>query len=378
MAAIARTQYKLSEFKAEEAKAYSLVAMVKDTASITSPIYNLLETGADNPDFKGAGICRSGSGSSAFSLTIEGTTYLFNTSGLPAHSAANGYRLYMAVIVETIDASGNAATGTQTGNVTRDADGNIIDNGTTYNINKTIAIDSLNARDQFAVEALNSIISKMEQDPTTLNDSAISHYCQQAYKYAAYMMTASANARGTFDDETASTSDAKKAAVGALENNTDKLLNNIIVTLERAQKKEGAEGEETYYQTIELKELSSILDKMDAANTALTALKDNVTNAMTNMQSVMTQHLGAFNEMIAKFDLINSSIMSFVQALNTNFNTVNTNVQTMKDSINAVGSKVDTANNSITTLSGTTSTINTNLNTVKSDVAVIKQNTTPR
>ena len=117
---------------------------------------------------------------------------------------------------------------------------------------------------------------------------------------------------------------------------------------------------------------------MDAANTALTALKDNVTNAMTNMQSVMTQHLGAFNEMIAKFDLINSSIMSFVQALNTNFNTVNTNVQTMKDSINAVGSKVDTANNSITALSGTTSVINTNLNAVKSDVAVIKQNTTPR
>lgn len=377
MAAIARTQYSLSQFKSDEAKAYSLVAMVKDTVSITAPIYNISVTGAANPDFKGAGICRTGSGSSAFSITIEGTTYLFDNSGLPAHSLANGYRLYMATIIETIDASGNAATGTQSGNVTRGADGSIIDNGTTYEV-KTIAIDSLNARDQFAVEALNSIISKMDEDPTTLSNSAISHYCQQAYKYAAYMMTASANARGTFDDETASTSDAKKQAVGTLENNTDKLLNNIIVTLERTQKKEGAEGEETYYQTTELKELSSILDRMDAANTALTALKDNVTNAMTNMQSVMAQHLGAYNEIVANLGYINSSIMSFVQALNTNFNTVNSNVQSMKDSINTVGSKVDTANNKLTTLSGTASVVNTNLNTVKGDVSVIKQNTTPR
>ncbi len=377
MATIARTKYQLSKFDSGKAKAYSLVAMVSTNVSDTAIIENMDSSSVWNSDFKGAGICKIRSSSGSFEFTVDGQTYLFSNSGESANSASVGYKLTMANIVETVGSSGNAATGTQYGSTTRGADGSIVDNGVTYE-QKTIAIDSLNARDHFAVEALNSIINKMEQDPTTLSDGAISHYCQQAYRYAAYMMTASANARGTFKDETEKTSDAQKEAVGSLDTNTDKLINNLIVTLERIQNKEVVDNKDVYYQNIELRSIDGILEKMEAANVALTALKDNVTNAMTNMQQVMTQHLGAFNQMIAKFDLINSSIQAFTQNISSNFSTVNDNVTSLKTDISAVDTDVNNMVNKVTELKSVTDTISTNLSSVKSDVSVIKQNTTPR
>ncbi len=240
MATIARTKYQLSKFDSNKAKTYSLVAMVKTTVSDTAIIENMNSSSVWNSDFKGAGVCKLRS-NSGFEFTVEGQTYLFNSNGESAGTTSVDYKLAMASIIETVGSSGNAATGTQHGSTTRGADGSIVDNGVTYE-QKTLAIDSLNARDQFAVEALNSIIAKMEQDPTTLSDAAISHYCQQAYRYAAYMMTASANARGTFEDQTASTADAKKEAIGSLDSNTDKLINNLIVTLDRVQSKATVDG----------------------------------------------------------------------------------------------------------------------------------------
>lgn len=377
MAIIARTQYQLAKFDSNKAKAYSLVAMVKTSVSDTAIIENMNASSVWNSDFKGAGICKIRSSSGSFEFTVEGETYLFNSSGESANSISSGYKLTMASIVESVGASGNAATGTQHGSTTRGADGSIVDNGVTYE-QKTIAIDSLNARDHFAVEALNSIINKMEQDPTTLSDGAISHYCQQAYRYAAYMMTASANARGIFTDNTETTADAKKEAIGSLESNTDKLINNLIVALERVQTKTIIDDKEVYAQAVDFKNLDEILAKMEAANVALTALKDNVTNAMTNMQAVMTQHLGAFNEMIAKFDLINSSIQAFTQNITANFNTVNDNVTSLKTDLSSVDEDVNSMVNEVTALKGTTDTINNNVSSIKSDVAIIKQNTTPR
>lgn len=372
MAKVARTRYQLSKFDSSKAKSYSLVAMVMNTVGDTEVIENMNSNGTWNSNFKGAGICKTGS--SGFSITIDGVAYLFNSSGNPVDSQIRDYKLVMAEIIENINSSGAAVTGTQYGTTTRGADGSIVDGGVTYET-KTIAIENLNARDHFAIEALNSIISKMEQDPTTLGDSTISHYCQQAYKYAAYMMTASANARGIFNDNTETTEDAEKAPIGTLDSTTDKLINNLIVTLERAQNKD---EEDNYYQVVDMKGMQDILDKMDAANTALTSLRENVTNAMTNMQAVMTQQLGVFNQIATNLYNINSSIQAFVQALNTNFSTVNNNVQSMKDDINAVGDSVGTLDNRVVTMGGTVSAINTNVGTIGEDVSIIRVNTTPK
>ena len=377
MATIARTLYQLSKFDSSKARAYSLVAMVSTSIADTAQIYNMDSNGVWNNSFRGAGICRMKSSGSTFEFTVNGNTYLFNSSGESADSASYGFKLTMATIVESVGTSGNAATGTQHGSTTRGADGSIVDGGVTYE-QKTIAIDSLNARDHFAIEALNSILAKMEEDPTQLSDDAVSHYCQQAYRYAAYMMTASANARGTFEDQTATTSDAKKEAVGALDSNTDKLINNLIVTLERIQSKNTVEGNEVYSQRIDFNELDSIIATLEANNTVLEALKDNVTNAMTNMQQVMTQHLGAFNQIVAKLDLIASNILSFTASISANFQMVNDNVSSVKTDLSSVDGDVNNMVNEVNALKGTANTVKNNLDTVKSDVAVIKQNTTPR
>lgn len=373
-----RTQYSLTPFDRDKAQAGSLCVMVDAAHTIPDTIYNFNSTpGDNNTKFKGAGIAKYRSTGDKFDFSVNGTSYLFSSSGTASGAEAAGWKLVMGRIIESVNSSGNAVTGTQHGSTTRGADGSIVDDGITYE-QKTIAIDAVNARDQFAMEALNSIISRMEEDPTTLSDDAVSHYCQQAYRYASYMMTASANARGEFEDKTASTSDAKKEAIGSLESNSDKLINNLIVSLERIQTKKTVDGNEVYAQRIDFNSLDDILTKMEAANVALTALKDNVTNAMTNMQQVMTQHLGAFNEMIAKFDLINSSIQSYTQTMTANFTTVNDNVTSLKSDISSMDTDVNNMVNEVTNLKGTTNTINTNVSSIKSDVAVIKQNTTPR
>lgn len=377
MATIARTLYQLSKFDSSKARAYSLVAMVSASIADTAQIYNMDSNGVWNNSFRGAGICRMKSSGSTFEFTVNGNTYLFNSSGESADSASYGFKLTMATIVESVGTSGNAATGTQHGSTTRGTDGSIVDGGITYE-QKTIAIDSLNARDHFAIEALNSILAKMDEDPTQLSDDAVSHYCQQAYRYAAYMMTASANARGTFEDQTATTSDAKKEAVGTLDSNTDKLINNLIVTLERIQSKNTVEGNEVYSQRIDFNGLDSVIAKLEANNTMLEALKDNVTNAMTNMQQVMTQHLGAFNQIVAKLDLIASNILSFTASMSASFQMVNDNVSSVKTDLSSVDDDVNNMVNEVNALKGTANTVKNNLDTVKSDVAVIKQNTTPR
>ncbi len=375
---MARTQYSLTAFDENKAKDGSLCVMVVDSYTVPGTIYNYTSTPGDNAsNFKGAGIAKAKTTGGKFDFTVNGMTYTFTNSGVPASSEAAGWKLVIGKIVESVNPSGNAATGTQHGSTTRGADGSIVDEGITYE-QKTIAIDAVNARDQFAMEALNSIINKMEADPTTLSNDAVSHYCQQAYRYAAYMMTASANARGTFKDDTATASDAKKEAIGSLDSNSDKLINNLIVALERIQTKKTVDGQEVYAQRIDFNSLDDILEKMETANVALTALKDNITNAMTNMQQVMTQHLGAFNQMIAKFDLINSSIQAYTQAMNANFTTVNDNVTSLKSDLSSIDEDVNSMVNEVTDLKGTTNTINTNVSSIKDDVAIIKQNTTPR
>lgn len=372
-----RTQYSLTTFDQSKAQSGSLCVMVSAGLNIPSTIYNFNNTPGDNNSlFKGAGIAKYRTNGSKFEFAIDGVSYLFTSSGSASSEETGGWKLVMGKIIETVSTSGNATTGTNTGHATRGSDGSITQGATTYG-DRTITIDSVNARDQFAMEALNSIILKMEYEPTSLNDDTISHLCQQAYRYAACMMTASANARGTFKDETEKTTDASAAAVGELETNTDKLLNNLIVALERTQNKITENNKDIYSQRVDFKGLDDIVSRMEDNNIVITALKDNVTNAMTNMQQVMTQQLGAFNQIVAKLDLINSSIQSFTQNMNDRFQGVNSNISSIGTKVDSMQNTTSDIDTKFTSLQAKTNTIDTNVKAVKDDVQVIKINTTP-
>lgn len=374
---MARTQYQVTTFNQDLAKAYSLVAMVKTEVTSSTVLYNIDEHGTHNPNFKGAGITKYKSSNGRFEFWYDGTTYLFSTNGEASDAASAGYKLMMAKVLENVNPSGNAATGTNSGSTERDQYGNIIDTGVTYGT-KTILIDYQNARDQFATEILNSILQKLEVDPANLDSSTRSHYCQVAYDWAANMMTAAANARGILTDETESSASARQEAIGSLESNTDKLLNNLIVALEKTDEKTIVEGKEVYSKKVSLPDIQGLLDKMDVLNTNITALKDNVTNAMTNMQSVMTQQVAAYNQVVTQLGLINSSLQGFTQNVNTKLANIDQGVSAVRTDVSSVQSGVNTANNTLTTVKSTTGVIKTTLDSVKSDVTIIKQNTTPK
>jgi septation ring formation regulator EzrA len=191
------------------------------------------------------------------------------------------------------------------------------------------------------------------------------------------MMTAAANARGTLTDETESSASARQEAIGSLESNTDKLLNNLIVALERTDEVKTEAGKEVYSKKVTLPDIQGLLDKMDVLNTSITALKDNVTNAMTNMQSVMTQQVAAYNQVATQLGLINSSLQGFTQNVNTRLANIDQGVSAARTDVSGVQNGVNTANTTLTTVNSTTGIIKNNLDSVKSDVAIIKQNTTP-
>lgn len=221
---MAKTTYSLTAFNRDKAKGYSLVVMCKSD-------YSASEINNYDENFKGAGIAKYQSVSGKFEFSTNGEIFAFNQYGVSADAPSTGWKLVMANIIEEIYTSGNTAKASEQGSFTRSQDGTIGD-VTVADADKNILIDSLAPRDQFAVRILESIINKMEENPTEISSSAISHYCQSAYQWAANMMTAAANARAVFTDQT-KTDVTTPAEVGTLENNTEKLLNNIIAALER-------------------------------------------------------------------------------------------------------------------------------------------------
>lgn len=90
-----------------------------------------------------------------------------------------------------------------------------------------VVVDDLNARDKFAIEALNSLVANIS-NPAALSGNEMHYYCESAYEWAAHMMTAAAKSRSTVGREYREGTTAE--TVTNLSNNTEKLLNNLVIT----------------------------------------------------------------------------------------------------------------------------------------------------
>lgn len=233
---MAQIQYELHAFNSSEAASGKLCVMTTITSiSSSSPyttIKNIDDYGSPVAAFGGAGICRV-TGSNEYTLKVNGINYAFNHGGKPANAASrNGnWLLYRASIIATIVSSGVDVVGTTSGQVTRGNETTDPEANLTYGEAKGIVVDSLNPRDQFAAQALRGLLSHIE-DPTGLSNDEMQQYCEVAYQWAANMMTAAANTRVIVDDGSA-TSTATEVEIGSLESNTEKLLNNIVYSLQR-------------------------------------------------------------------------------------------------------------------------------------------------
>lgn len=283
---MARIVYNISTFDPSKAMEGTLCVMVSSSVS-GSTIANIDTSGSANTSFKGAGICKF-DGLDTYSMTIQGTKYKFNKSGVGIYDASS-YKVMLASIDSNAASSGNAIKSSSTTVVTRSSSG-----ATTTTVNygsgSDIIIDSLNARDEFAVQALKQLLDKVP-NPTAVSDSEMSFYCDTAYQWAAHMMEASANARGSFNQQSGSTETTTTradVAESSLSTNTEKLLNNIVSALENTKKT--LDNMLTFYNTyykngVNITNLSTLVTAVNSLTTAVSGRVSSVNSAISSNTS---------------------------------------------------------------------------------------------
>lgn len=203
-----------------------------DSTKVSTGSLCVIVSSDSEDDIKGAGICAEKSASS-YEVTLNGETYVFNEKGLPVSDNAKNFKLKLGGIDRILTDEGSAINSDTKTVVTRgvDTNGNETLASDTTTGDYTVMVDYLNARDQFAVEAMKGILNHIP-NPSGLSDSQIAFYCDIAYKWAANMMALAATTRSTTKDSMAVT-DTKTVQVDSLDSNTDKLLNNIVVAIGR-------------------------------------------------------------------------------------------------------------------------------------------------
>ena len=251
-------KYKIEDFDYDEVKENKLCA-------ITDSSGNLIGTGI--PKIKS---------SNSIVVTIDSVQYIFDSQGNPTSKNAitKGYKIKMAASL--VEANTTGTVGATSAAFTRSVDAETGD--VTYTpseiLDKTyeITIDNLNARDQFALQALHTIMEKIP-NPDELSKDEITHYCEASYLWASYMMVESSKARAVIEDADAS-DNTKTETVGYLESNTEKLLNNIVAAIERNDIKEVINGSEIYSDRIAIPKLMDFLDAYVKDGNTTLGLKD--------------------------------------------------------------------------------------------------------
>lgn len=285
---MAKITYELKEFNEVKVKAGALCVMVKNTVPVNALISTIDDAGNANDNIKGAGICRNTS-PDCYSLVIDSVEYKFSNTGVGNYPSSDGYKLLLGIAQVSLSVSGNASKSNNTTITTRGNDGSIstkID----YSKSSDVLVESLNARDEFAMSALRELLSHTA-DPSEMSNSEMNYYCNVAYRWAANMMAVSADARGSFTQESSSSSSSitTRADVpsNTLTSDTDKLLNNILSTLERTDNVDTSSGSVVYSKRVKVQftELIDVLNKINANIDKVATNISNLTNAVSNINT---------------------------------------------------------------------------------------------
>lgn len=224
---MAVTKYIVKDFNNSLAKQGSLCAMVAST------IRHGDEISTSDSRLKGVGICTLYN--SQFILNINTIEYFFYTDG--SCTSSTNYKLMMAEVGDKTSDAGNVINTDTTIVGTRSADGKV-----TYNTRtgKSVVVNNLEARDQFAIHALKTLMDRMKKDPASVSDNEKMFICESAYKWAANMMTQASKTRATIETvegggnpKTEDTAKAIDIDDSDISTPSDKLLNNVVAALER-------------------------------------------------------------------------------------------------------------------------------------------------
>lgn len=248
--------------------------------------------------------------------------FTFDAAGKAVSSNAikEGYTLQMAdTNVEPIsDAIANNAGVVYNREVDPDTGAvSYVAQSTTENID----IDNLNARDQFAIQILRSLLDKTK-DPSGLNSTEVAYYCETAYTWAGYMMKESSHARAVIKDSNPTTN-IQEVPVGYLADNTEKLLNNIAAALDKTNAKITV-GQEVDLEAerITIPELNKLIGDLKTLQenyvkdgNSTVGLKDLISILSTTLTSLKTiTSIGSINSLPDIEGNINSSVSGTITA----------------------------------------------------------------
>ena len=223
-------------------------------------------------------------------LTVGGDEYIFNSDGNPVSDNAKTANYKIKMGVSQITAIDKGTIGTTNTSITRsvDSSGDVsYEADTTLDKSYEITIDNLNARDQFALQVLHSIMEKLP-NADELSKDEITHYCEAAYTWAGYMMEMSSKARSVIKDADVP-DNTKTEEIGYLDSNIEKLLNNIVAALDKTNASITVDGSSKIAERITAPELNSKLDtlinsvnnikaSLDTQTTALNAIATAISN----------------------------------------------------------------------------------------------------
>ncbi len=335
---MAKQIYILKPFESSKASSGALCVLVKK--GVSDKITNINSDGTTNPNFMGAGICTQGNG--GFTMMINGVVYQFNSKGEGLHPLSiRDCKLMLGEIEATINTSGNAATSNTTTIVTRGQDGSTTTK-VDYSKTNDVIIDSLNARDEFAVNVLKQLLSSVP-NPSALSNNEMNFFCNRAYQWAANMMEASANARGSFTQEASTTTGTPSnvttradVTTESLSSNTEKLLNNIVSALERTDYAETVSGKVIYHDRVKVQftELMDFLKTYVKNGESVVGLKD----LISAINKDLVASLGKIND---SNSAVLNKLADIAVANNITVKTLSDTTATQAKSIESLSSDVE-------------------------------------
>lgn len=202
------TEYSISNFDYSKALSGALCVI---TDGSTNPV-----SSDDSDHFKGAGIVKKDN-PNRLVMVVDGTSYYFKDDGTGINTDT-GFNLKMGTITDpNID-----------GLLVKDVA--VPPQPATRSGNDSTIIDTLNPRDQFAIQALKIIMQNIS-DPSILTSAEMDNYCKAAYLWSANMLKNAAKVRNSIQDNIAPV--ASEVKISSLDNNTEKLLNNLIIELSK-------------------------------------------------------------------------------------------------------------------------------------------------
>lgn len=157
-------------------------------------------------------LANTGSYVTRYSGEVNKTTYYFNKDG-ECSDGNSAHQLYI-VDAEFSDTKGTAATRFEGG------------------VEESIYVDILQPREQFAIAALQGILSKID-NPLNLSNSQISYVAELSFKIAQSMMSTAADYRAATKPE--ETPPAVDVDINNVTSTTDKLLYNLSQSLSGMQ-----------------------------------------------------------------------------------------------------------------------------------------------